>query len=246
MSSSEEWFKNWFDSPYYHILYKYRDESEAEGFIDNLLDTLQPRPNARILDLACGKGRYSRHLADKGYEVTGIDLSVSSIEFARQFERDNLSFYTHDMRHPFRTNYFDYIFNFFTSFGYFDDEKDDFKTLKNVALGLRQDGLFVLDFFNSHYVIDRLVGREEKEIDGIHFFINKRIEGSKVVKTIQFRDDSRDWHFEERVHLFMPEDFQRIFEAAGLQIIKRYGDYQLQDFAPQESPRLIILAKTRK
>ena len=241
-----KWYENWFDSPYYHILYKNRDESEAEGFIDRLLDILSPAPEARILDLACGRGRYSRHLADKGYDVTGVDLSVQSITFARQFERDNLSFYTHDMRLPFRSNYFDFIFNFFTSFGYFDKEKDDLKTLKNVATGLRRNGVFILDFFNSAYVINHLTGKEEKEIDGIHFRIHKRVEGRHVFKTIDFRDKGKDWHFEERVRLFMPEDFERLFNAAGLHIYKTYGDYQLRPFNLDESPRLIIAAQPQQ
>ena len=241
-----KWYENWFDSPYYHILYKNRDESEAEGFIDRLLDILSPAPEARILDLACGRGRYSRHLADKGYDVTGVDLSVQSITFARQFERDNLSFFTHDMRLPFRTNYFDFIFNFFTSFGYFEQEKDDVKTLRNVAIGLRPGGVFVLDFFNSQYVTDRLTGREEKEIDGIRFAIHKRVEGRHILKTIDFQDQGKDWHFEERVRLLMPEDFERMFSAAGLDIQKTYGDYQLQPFHRKESTRLILVAQNKQ
>ncbi|MCO6489125.1 MAG: class I SAM-dependent methyltransferase [Phaeodactylibacter sp.] len=241
--AAAEWFEDWFDSPYYHILYKNRDESEAEGFIDRLLETLEPRPGARILDLACGRGRYSRHLAEKGFDVTGVDLSVQSITFARRFERNNLSFFTHDMRLPFRANYFDYIFNFFTSFGYFENEKDDIKTLKNVAAGLRAEGTFVLDFFNSAYVINRLTGSEEKEVDGIRFKLHKRIEGRHVVKTIDVQDQGKDWHFEERVRLFTPEDFERIFRDAGLRIRKTYGDYQLRPFHPENSPRLILVAQ---
>lgn len=243
--ASAEWYKNWFDSPYYHLLYKDRDESEAEGFIDRLLETLAPRPGARVLDLACGRGRYSRHLADKGFEVTGIDLSVQSITFARQFERDNLSFFTHDMRWPFRTNYFDYIFNFFTSFGYFENEKDDIKTLRNAATGLRPGGVFVLDFFNSAYVASRLTGSEEKVIDGIRFKLHKRVAGRHVLKAIGFRDEGKDWHFEERVRLFMPEDFERLFSLAGLRIQKTYGDYRLQAFHRENSPRLIMVAQTQ-
>jgi hypothetical protein len=50
-----EWFKNWFDSPYYHLLYSNRDAIEAQKFIDQLLDFLQPSANARMLDLACGR-----------------------------------------------------------------------------------------------------------------------------------------------------------------------------------------------
>ncbi len=239
-----EWFEDWFDSPYYHILYKYRDDSEAEGFIDHLLQTLQPKAAAKVLDLACGRGRYSRYLAGKGYEVCGLDLSPQSIAHARQFERDNLSFFVHDMREPFRTDAFDYIFSFFTSFGYFDTETEDLATLKNVRLGLKPGGMFVLDFFNSEYVRQQLTGPEQKTIDGITFGLHKRIAGNKVVKTIRFRSrEGQDYYFEERVRLMELEDFQRLFAAAGLHIVKTYGDYQLQPFDPENSPRLIVEAK---
>ncbi|MCB0570654.1 MAG: class I SAM-dependent methyltransferase [Phaeodactylibacter sp.] len=238
-----EWYKDWFDSPFYHILYKYRDESEAEGFIDKLLESLQPKPGARVMDLACGKGRYSRHLASKGFDVTGLDLSEQSIRYARQFEQDNLSFFTHDMRLPFRVNYFDYVFNFFTSFGYFEVEQDDIRTLKSVALSLRPDGLFVLDFFNSNYVANNLTGSETKMIDGIAFQIRKSIKGLYVYKTINFEAKGRQWSYEEKVRLFTLPDFERLFQAAGLKLTRAYGDYQLNPFDENESPRLIMLAK---
>lgn len=242
--NKREWFEEWFDSTYYHTLYKYRDETEAEGFIDHLLEVLQPPVEARILDLACGKGRYSRYLAEKGFEeVVGLDLSIKSIEHARQFENDNLSFFTHDMRLPFRINYFDYIFNFFTSFGYFDSEKDDLKTLQSIAKGLKPTGTFVLDFFNSRYVTDRLTGWEEKIIDGIQFRIDKQIEKTHIIKTIEFEDEGKRYFFRERVRLFFEEDFQRLFAKAGLQIIRTFGDYQLNPFDEKESPRLILVAE---
>ncbi len=238
----EEWFAEWFDSPYYHILYKDRDESEAEGFIDHLLETLHPPSGSQMLDLACGKGRYSRHLAGKGYDVTGLDLSEQSIEFARQFEHDHLHFFTHDMREPFREAAFDYIFNFFTSFGYFEEEAEDLKTLKNVAHSLKPEGTFVLDFFNAHYVRQRLTGPEHREINGITFDLHKRQEGQHVVKTIRFADGHRNYFFEERVRLFELADFERLFELAGLNIRRTYGDYQLQPYNWIESPRLILVA----
>lgn len=238
-----EWFENWFDSPYYHILYKDRDESEAEGFIDHLLEQLAPPPGSTMLDLACGKGRYSRHLAKKGYEVTGLDLSEKSIRFAKQFEHERLHFHTHDMRQPFRTDAFDYTFNFFTSFGYFNREEEDLKTLTNVALGLKPGGHFVLDFFNANYVAQRLEGHQHRVIEGIRFDLNKRIEGQHVVKTIRFADGHKNYYFEERVRLFQRSDFKRLFKAAGMQIVTTYGDYNLQPFDWRESPRLILTAK---
>ncbi|RYZ27466.1 MAG: class I SAM-dependent methyltransferase, partial [Sphingobacteriales bacterium] len=85
-----EWYKEWFDSDYYHRLYYNRDEKEAQAFIDRLLQHLQPAPQSRMLDAGCGRGRHSRYLAAKGYDVTGIDLSFRSIAYAKQYESDNL------------------------------------------------------------------------------------------------------------------------------------------------------------
>ena len=154
MSGKSEWFADWFDSPYYHILYQNHNEQSAKDFIDNLFKkltpqyaTLHPTSYYKILDLACGKGRHSRYMASKGFDVTGTDLSENSIRYARQFESDNLSFFEHDMRKPFRINYFDYIFNIFTSFGYFDRDEDNVTALKCVHDGLKDDGTFILDYF---------------------------------------------------------------------------------------------------
>ena len=113
----KEWFADWFDSPYYHILYQKHDEADARAALDQLLHALHLKEGSRVLDLACGKGRHARYLADRGFDVTGLDISNQSIAFARQFEHDRLHFYQHDMRLPFRINYYDAVVNFFTSFG---------------------------------------------------------------------------------------------------------------------------------
>jgi SAM-dependent methyltransferase len=238
-----EWFIDWFDSPYYHILYKYRDDTEAKEFIDCLLRMLQPKTGARILDLACGRGRYSRHIARKGYEVVGLDLSPQSIAYARQHEQDNLSFYTHDMRLPFRINYFDYTFSFFTSFGYFEEEQEDLRMLKSVAAGLRPGGFFVLDFFNARYVTSRLQGKEAKEVEGIVFHIHKYQDGLFVRKNIEFEAQGRLCRYEEKVRLFTLPELEGLFHAADLRILRTFGDYQLGPYREAESPRLILLAQ---
>src|SRR6478736_3856513 len=78
-TKNQNWFASWFDTPYYHILYKDRDEEEAEFFMDNLVHYLNLPEEAKILDLACGKGRHAFHLIQLGFDVTGADLSVNSI-----------------------------------------------------------------------------------------------------------------------------------------------------------------------
>ena len=104
-----EWFECWFDTPYYHTLYKNRDFSEAELFIDRLIELLQPEKANRFLDLGCGKGRHSIYLNKKGFDITGVDLSEKSIACAKLSENTQLHFYRHDMRKLFRTNYFDVV-----------------------------------------------------------------------------------------------------------------------------------------
>ena len=124
-----DWFEDWFDSKYYHILYKHRDYQEAQSFIDKLVDYLQLNEEQKILDLACGKGRHSIYLNKKGLDVMGVDLSPESIKHASQFENPKLKFEVCDMRDVVKPDYFDIVLNLFTSFGYFEDEADQFKTI---------------------------------------------------------------------------------------------------------------------
>ena len=86
------WYASWFDTPFYHILYQDRDEKEAALLINHLLTHLELSPPAKILDLACGKGRHSRYLNHLGYDVVGLDLSQQSIDYAKQYENDSLHY----------------------------------------------------------------------------------------------------------------------------------------------------------
>ncbi len=90
----EAWFQEWFNSPYYHLLYNHRDEDEALAFIRRIIVHLQPPITGRMLDAACGRGRHSRALAEKGFDVTGIDLSFESINVAKESENDKLHFFS--------------------------------------------------------------------------------------------------------------------------------------------------------
>ena len=110
----KEWFSSWFDTPYYHTLYKHRDYNEAALFIDNITQFLKLKSDSVCWDLCCGKGRHSVYLNKKHYQVIGTDLSEQSIVEANKDASNTLEFYTHDMRRLFRTNYFDCIFNLFT------------------------------------------------------------------------------------------------------------------------------------
>jgi 2-polyprenyl-3-methyl-5-hydroxy-6-metoxy-1,4-benzoquinol methylase len=238
------WFENWFDTPFYHILYKNRDYVEAEFFISNLLKELALPEKASILDLACGKGRHAYFMAKKGFEVLGLDLSAESIHSAkRHYPLPNLAFEVHDMREKYEKRQFDYVFNFFTSFGYFENNDDNQKVVDAIKSYLKPDGTLVVDFMNAHKVANNLVEIEEKEVDGILFKMNREIQDGYVIKHIRFEHKGESYHFTEKVLLLFLEDFEALFEKANFKIEKSFGNYALEAFNPSDSDRLIMLVK---
>ncbi len=240
---STEWFVEWFNSPYYEILYKNRDQQEARRLIDRLVLQFNIPFNKRILDLACGKGRHAHYLAQQGFEVTGLDLSGQKIEYAKQFETPRLSFFEHDMRKPFRVNYFDYTFNLFTSFGYFAQREDHIRSLRYVAQGLKEQGIFILDFFNSFLIKQQKMGLQQIQLQNIDFEVRKKVDGRFVFKNIKIHDQGQYFTFEERVELFFLEDFLHLLRETGFEVINTFGDYQLNPFDEAISPRLILAAQ---
>jgi SAM-dependent methyltransferase len=238
------WYEDWFNSPYYHKLYFERDDNEAAAFIRILIDHLKPKPGSRILDVACGKGRHSRILASMGFEVTGIDLSTNSIEYARQFETDLLNFYVHDMRLPFRGNYFDYTFNFFTSFGYFKTRREHDDVFRTIAKGLKPAGIFILDYLNVHYAEDHLKKDEVKQIGGTTYEILRWDDETHFYKKITVTDNllKNPIAYIEKVAKFNLGDFTEMLAFQGMQVNEVFGDYQLNSYDIRKTPRLIILA----
>ncbi|MBC3758783.1 class I SAM-dependent methyltransferase [Hyunsoonleella sp. SJ7] len=236
------WFKSWFDTRFYHILYRDRDATEAQVFMDNLTQYLNLPEGGSILDLACGKGRHSRYLNKIGYDVTGIDLSVNSIAHAKQFENHRLKFEVHDMCSPYPKQ-FDAVFNLFTSFGYFDRDEDNLNTIKAIKADLNATGFGVIDFMNTDFVLANLVPEDTKTVDGITFNLKRFLRDGYIIKTIDFEANGQAYSFEERVKAFTLADFEMMFEAAGVYLLDVFGDYKLRKFDAPTSERLVMIFK---
>ena len=238
------WYENWFGSPYYKILYQNRDDNEAQAFIENLLAHLKPQGNCTMLDIACGEGRHARQLADHGFDVTGIDISLASIETAQAFEQDNLHFYVQDMRIPFYINYFDYAFNFFTSFGYFKYDRDHRLAARSFAAGLKPGGTLVVDYLNYEHVKANLVPDETIIRGSYSFKIHRRVERNHIVKDISFIDvNHKPKHYTESVAIFSVQQFVDMFTAAGMELMTTFGDYKLAPYNEFTSERMIMIFK---
>lgn len=237
---TENWFTSWFDTPYYHILYKDRDYEEALIFMKKLTGFLELKKGQTILDLACGKGRHAISLSELGYDVTGVDLSPASILYAKNYENETLHFDVHDMCKPYHKK-FDAVFNLFTSFGYFENEQDNFRTLTAIKANLNLNGKAVIDFMNVNSIINSLVEKETKTVNKITFHINRYLKDGYIIKDISFRDNNENYFFTEKVKALTLMDFQAYFKKAGIELLCTFGDYNLGSFDPEESPRLILI-----
>ena len=242
LKSTENWYTSWFDTPYYHILYKDRNYREAQVFMDNLSHYLNLPEKAKVLDLACGKGRHSIYLNQLGFTVLGADLSENSIAEANKNTNETLHFKVHDMREPFEEK-FDAIFNLFTSFGYFENDEDNLTTLKAIKESLSEYGFAVIDFMNVAQVLETLVPEETKTVEGIDFQIKRYLKDGHIYKEIDFEDKGQKFHFTEKVKALTLRDFEELMEEAGIYLLDIFGDYKLKKFHKTDSERLIMIFK---
>ena len=231
---------DWFDSDYYHILYKHRDYSEARNFINNIVEYLDLKKGSKILDLACGIGRHSIYLDEIGFKVVGTDKSLNNIKKAKASQNQSLSFLQMEMID--NTNHkYDVIFNLFTSFGYVNHDYN-LKTIKNIERQLKDDGTVIVDFMNTLFVKNNLVIEETKVIDDLSFKIKRKSDGKHIYKEIKF-NDQKDYFFQEKVMDLSLNDFENYLKRHNLKIIKTFGDYNLNEFDIENSERLIMVIK---
>ena len=245
MAALKPWYEEWFNSLYYHQLYFKRDKKEAADFINRLIDYLKPSKDSLMLDVGCGRGRHSIQLATKGFDVTGIDLSEESIRIAKENENDHLHFFVHDMRLPFWINYFDYAFNFFTSFGYFNTRREHHNAIRTIAESLKPRGVFVIDYFNTHFEEEHLIADSTLEIDGVIYQISRWSDETQIHKkiTIESNQLNEPLTYMETVAKFSYGDFTEMLAYHQMQIQQVFGDYNFSHYDVRKSPRMIIIAK---
>ena len=240
---TRSWYRSWFDSPYYPILYKSRDESEAAFFIDRLIKYLNPSSDSKFLDMACGRGRHSIRIHQKGFDVTGIDLSKNSIEEAKKNEDPGLRFYVHDMRERFKAAQYDYVLNLFTSFGYFNTREQNEDVLRTANTSLKEDGTLVIDFLNPSKIKKQIKESETREISGVKFRIRRAYKDGWIIKKIKVEDGGKSYNFEERVWAIDHEVFKSMLSRSDFEILDTFGNYNMNAYNPDESERQIIIAR---
>lgn len=234
------WYREWFGQEYLE-LYAHRDVEEAERNIDFVEEKLGGERPRAILDLACGAGRHTEVLRRRGYRTLGVDLSLTLLA-----QRPHLPRVGGDMRClPFIDDTFDWILNFFTSFGYFERERENFRVLEEMVRILVPGGRFLIDFLNLDYVLEHLEARETRRRNGHRVDIERWWDPStyRINKRIRVEGDGRPPRtFLESVRGYSRDEVTIGLRWAGLEVTESYGDFNGEPFH-RDSPRLILVGR---
>lgn len=235
------WYEESFGADYL-LVYKHRDMHGAQEEAKRMAAWLGLPEGAKVLDLCCGMGRHSLALADEGYRVTGLDLSKVLLEQARRLDDSGrITWLEGDMRSLPVDGPYDAVLNLFTSFGYFEEDEENAKVLREIGRVLRPGGKFVIDFLNASYVKKHLVPHSERVDEGILIDERRSIEDGFVKKRITLKEPGQpERRYLERVRLYGLEDFQRLVRGTGLIIEQAYGHYDGSAYDPETSSRLIL------
>lgn len=239
---STTWYTSWFNTPYYHDLYSNRDYTEAAQFIDTLCANLDIGPGQTAVDMACGKGRHALQLHKNGLTVTGIDLSENSIAAAQELAKPGLTFEVGNMLDPATHPPVDWVFNLFTSFGYFEDDALHQMALNHMATLVKPGGHLVMDYLNGPSVIAGLVPKNEVTTNERTYRITREVSNGHIIKKIAFEDEGTPYAFEERVRAFSAHELTQMIEKTGMIVQRICGDYSLNSYHENSSKRLIIIA----
>lgn len=232
------WYKEWFGAEYLE-LYAHRNRGEAETHIDFVETALGADRSGAVLDLACGAGRHTEVLRQRGFRALGFDLSLTLLTQAPHLPR-----VAGDMCClPFSDNTFSRVLNFFTSFGYFESEEENFRVLEEIARILEPGGGFLVDLFNREQVVANLVGQEHRQLEGYSAEIQRWFDVStqRVNKRIRVHSPNRPVQtFVESVRAYEKEEVLKGLEQAGLKVMALHGSFQGEEFN-SDSERLILV-----
>ena len=239
----DQWYKTSFSQDYLRI-YQHRDDNEAKHALDNLLSHLEIPDNAICLDLCCGFGRHLSYLNSKGIKTFGVDLSRDLIRSAQRTFPVRNRLALADMRAlPFHPR-FDFVFSFFSRFGYFDSDDENVDVLEQIQRILKPNAGFLIDYLNAEYTRKNLKPADRQDFGDFSLYqkrwINSRLNAVEKKLVIEDKDGERTMH--ERVKLYELKDFEEFCKRAKLTISGVLGDYTGGPHN-SKSDRLIIFGK---
>ena len=259
MATGKPWYETLFVRDYYDYFFvggprgifppeEYGRRTDEQ--VDFVARALELPEGARVLDLCCGHGRHAVRLAQRGYRVTGLDISAYHLRLAKAAARKAgvaIGWIRGDMREiPREAGRFDAVINMFTAFGYFDTEEENQRVLDGVARSLRKGGRFLIDTMNHDWLMRVFRDSDcSKRVDGSYVAEMRWYDirtGRVIVEMLHFPPAGRPrrrWH---SVRLYTYTELATMLSKAGLRVARSWGGFDGSELTMQ-SARLIVMAE---
>lgn len=247
----ENWYKGFFSKYYLQFLGHKKNSRETKQEVKFICRILGLSKGEKILDLACGSGRHTVELAKRGFNVTGLDFDKQLLGLAKKLAKRNnviLRLIKSDMRIIPYKNEFSAIINMFSSFGYFSQEKENFKVLKAVSSALKKNGLFLLDLPNKNWLLTKVPKKIWQKVKNNYLLEERFFDKRRKIyfnKIIVITPHKKIKHINTLMRLYDLPEIEKKLNDAGLEVLKVYGNYKEEKFKKELSPRMIILAQKR-
>jgi SAM-dependent methyltransferase len=225
------------------------DPAQTQREIEFLARQLPPPRFKRILDVCCGTGRHAVPLAQRGYEVLGIDCNNTALERARAAAvavvaaagNRPAEFRPLDMQCIEQIDRrFDAVILLWQSFGQFD-ERTNRDVLRQVAQALEPEGRFVIDLYHREFFVSRLATRRH-ERGGRTIVEHKRMDGERLTVQLDYGDGTQDilqWQ------LFTPEEMSALMRSLGMKQILACSEFNEQEPPTNDRPRVQYVFEKR-
>lgn len=263
------WFENdTFWQAFYPIMFGEARFAGASGEVERLLAlagiTPGVNPGAKppaVLDLCCGPARHSLVLAQKGFQVTGVDRSSFLLGKAREriaaaagIERDigqpdieqrNIELVKADMRDFVRPAAFDLALSLFTSFGYFETREQDFRVLENVRASLKNGGAFVMDLLGAEILASKFTPSRWHELASGEILVehSQILPGwSRIRNQWMLVNGDRARTFEFEHNLYSGQELLGLLERAGFADVQLFGSLEGTPY-DSSAARLVVLGR---
>ncbi len=232
----------WKDHPFNEKVIEMASEE-----VENLIELGGLEQEMKILDLCCGVGRHSVEFAKDGFEVTGVDKTGHYLEEARKRadeEGVDVEFVEEDMRDFKRKDEYDAVLNLFTSFGYFQDEEENMKVLRNVHGSLKSDGVFILDVMGKEIIASIFQEKDWYEFDGGFRLMERSVEKdwswlkNRRIKIV----DGEVKEYEVSHWLYSAKELKDMLKEVGFSKVDIYGSYEGDPY-DRDADRLVALAR---
>ncbi|MGE4158604.1 MAG: class I SAM-dependent methyltransferase [Planctomycetota bacterium] len=197
--------------------YVHRDEAGARREAEALLNLVKLRPLARVVDACCGAGRHLKSLQARGVKAAGFDLSLPLLaEARRQGVRDVVR--ADVRRWPWRAGSVDLVYAMFTSWGYFDTDKENALPVREAARILRPGGFLLLDVIDHDWLKARFVSESRRRVPGGVLHEVRQLARGRVTKKVEFATGGGILRRFESVRLYSRDEWGRFFREAGLKV----------------------------